>query len=174
MGRNSDIVNAILFDYEDMCAQELAEAARSLDRKLIRWVASIHVDNYIRKILLRMTDISIGHGAVVNRNFIVSDDYRPLLHIGARVAIGPNVTVICSSNPNNSFLSEIKYVKENLIESKEVMIRDDVWIGSGVVILPGVTIGPRTVIAAGTVVAEDIPQNVIAAGVPCRVVRLLE
>lgn len=48
---------------------------------------------------------------------------------------------------------------------------DNVWIGSHVVINPGVTIGDNSVIGAGSVVTKDIPANVIAVGVPCRVLR---
>jgi maltose O-acetyltransferase len=46
-----------------------------------------------------------------------------------------------------------------------------VWIGGGAIICPGVTIGARTVIGAGSVVTRDIPEDVFAAGNPCRVVR---
>jgi galactoside O-acetyltransferase len=46
-----------------------------------------------------------------------------------------------------------------------------VWIGSGDQILPGVTIGDNSAIGAGSVVTDDIPANVAALGVPCRVVR---
>ena len=45
------------------------------------------------------------------------------------------------------------------------------WFGADVIVLGGVTIGDNTVIAAGSVVTKDIPSNVIAAGVPCRVLR---
>ena len=50
-------------------------------------------------------------------------------------------------------------------------IGDNVWVGAGAVILPGVTIGEGSVIGAGAVVTQDIPANVVAAGVPCRVLR---
>ena len=45
------------------------------------------------------------------------------------------------------------------------------WIGAGAILLPGVTIGENSVIGAGSVVTRDIPANVVAMGVPCRVVR---
>ena len=45
------------------------------------------------------------------------------------------------------------------------------WIGGGVIILPGVTIGNNVVIGAGSVVTRDIPDDVVAFGNPCRVVR---
>ncbi len=51
------------------------------------------------------------------------------------------------------------------------MIGENVWIGSSAVILPGVTIGRNSVIGAGSVVSRDIPENVVAVGNPCRVLR---
>ena len=48
---------------------------------------------------------------------------------------------------------------------------DNVWIGGGAIILPGVTIGNNVVIGAGSIVTKDIPDNVIAVGNPCRVIK---
>ena len=52
-----------------------------------------------------------------------------------------------------------------------VRIGEDCWLGAGVIVLPGVTIGRGSVIGAGSVVTKDIPENVVAFGNPCRVVR---
>lgn len=52
-----------------------------------------------------------------------------------------------------------------------VHIGDNVWIGANVTILPGVTIGENAVVAAGAVVAKDVPANMVAAGVPAKVIR---
>ena len=49
----------------------------------------------------------------------------------------------------------------------------DVWIGAGVQVMPGVTIGSNVVIGAGAVVVKDIPDNVVAVGNPCRVLRAI-
>jgi acetyltransferase-like isoleucine patch superfamily enzyme len=57
--------------------------------------------------------------------------------------------------------------------SAPIVIEDDVWIGARCQILKGVTIGARSVIAAGSVVTKDIPSDVVAGGVPCRVIRNL-
>ena len=48
---------------------------------------------------------------------------------------------------------------------------DNVWIGTNVFVLPGVTIGNNTIIGAGSVVNKNIPDGVIAAGNPCKVIR---
>ena len=56
-------------------------------------------------------------------------------------------------------------------QTAPVIIGDSVWIGGGAIILPGVTIGDNVVIGAGSVVTRDIPDNVVAYGNPCRVIR---
>ena len=55
--------------------------------------------------------------------------------------------------------------------NKTVHIGENVWIGAGTIIVPGVTIGKNSVIGAGSVVVKDIPDNVVAVGNPCRVLR---
>lgn len=55
-----------------------------------------------------------------------------------------------------------------------IVVGDNVFIGYGTIILPGVTIGSNVVIGAGSVVSKDLPSNVVAAGVPARVIRPLE
>ena len=56
-------------------------------------------------------------------------------------------------------------------KSLPITVGDNVWIGANVSVLPGVSIGSNTIIGAGSVVNKDIPDGVIAAGVPCRVIR---
>ena len=56
-------------------------------------------------------------------------------------------------------------------QTAPVIMGNNVWIGGGAIILPGVTIGDNVVIGAGSIVTKDIPDNVIAAGNPCRVIR---
>ena len=55
--------------------------------------------------------------------------------------------------------------------AKPITVGDNVWIGAGVTVLAGVSIGENSVIGAGSVVTRSIPPNVIAVGVPCRVIR---
>ena len=80
--------------------------------------------------------------------------------------IGPNVTIDTGTHPISPELRR-HAVQYNL----PVHIKDNVWIGAGSIILPGVTIGENSVIGAGSVVTHDIPANVVAVGVPCRVLR---
>jgi len=57
--------------------------------------------------------------------------------------------------------------------SPPIELAQNVWLGAGVIVLPGVKIGENSIVGAGSVVNRDIPANVMAAGVPCRVVRAL-
>ncbi|HFV6672290.1 TPA: DapH/DapD/GlmU-related protein, partial [Escherichia coli] len=86
--------------------------------------------------------------------------------IGDNVLIAPNVTLSVTGHPVHHELR-----KNGEMYSFPITIGNNVWIGSHVVINPGVTIGDNSVIGAGSIVTKDIPPNVVAAGVPCRVIR---
>ena len=161
---NSELVNKIMFDYSDYSIDEITNFVSKLPSKILRWLGANHPDNRIRKIFFQLTNVVIGEKTVLNSNLIISDDYKPLLVIGKRVAISPNVTIICSSGPNNSNLSQNEYVKNNLLSQKKIIIEDDVWIGTNVTILPGVTIGKGSIIGAGTIVSKNVSEGVIALG----------
>lgn len=82
---------------------------------------------------------------------------------GSNIRIGPNVSIV-SSNHNLD-----DYDKHDKVEP--IRIGNDVWIAANCVILPGVTIGNNVVIGAGSIVNSDIPDNSIAVGNPCRVIK---
>lgn len=106
----------------------------------------------------------VGNNVYINFNFTVVDDYKVM--IGNNVMFGPNVTITVTNHPVHPELR-----REGGMYALPVVIKDDVWIGSGVIIVPGVTIGKGSVIGAGSVVTRDIPANVIAVGNPCKVLR---
>jgi len=167
----SEIIPVLMFDYETMNREQIIAVCQDLPHKMLRWLGAHHPDNETRKIFFEMTNVDIGEGTVINLNFVVSDGYRPLLKIGKRVAVSPNVTVICESSPNNSRLQEEVYVRSRLIVANSVVIEDDVWIGSNVVILPGVTLGQGAIIGSGAVVTRSVTPWTIAVGIPARVIR---
>ena len=158
----------LLFDYESLEQEELLQIAQQLPRKILRWLVAHHPDNRTRIQFLRLTGIDPGQGTVINAGFVVSDDYEPLLTIGERVAISPNVTVICASSPNNSMLAKLPGFEHSYCRKEKVVIGDDSWIGAGAIILPGVTIGDHCVIGAGSVVSKSMPSRSVSKGVPAR------
>ena len=68
---------------------------------------------------------------------------------------------------------KVKIRNQGLEYAKPIKIGDNVWIGGNVVINPGVSIGENSVIGSGSVVTKDIPNNVIAIGNPCKVLRVI-
>ncbi|HWR84398.1 MAG TPA: DapH/DapD/GlmU-related protein [Rhodoglobus sp.] len=103
-------------------------------------------------------DCSLNPYTVVRGQVTMGDGVR----IGAHTSIlGFNHTM---SDP------DVPVFKQPL-QAKGIVIGDDVWIGSHVVILDGVTVGSRTVLAAGAVVVKDVPDGAIVGGNPARVLR---
>ena len=173
MFTQSETVNRLLFEYSELTEEEIVEQCRKLDRKVLRWLGAHHPDNRTRKMFFRQTNVEVGKGAVLNMGLIISDGYLPLVKIGARVAISPNVVIIAQSGPNNSDLRNVDYVKDHLAVEAPVSIEDDVWVGANSVVLPGVTIGKMSVVGAGAVVSRTVPPFSVVAGVPARVIRSL-
>lgn len=106
----------------------------------------------------------LGNNVYANFNLTLVDDTH--VYIGDHVMIGPNVTISAAGHPIDPDLR-----RETMQFNFPVRIEQNVWIGAGAILLPGVTIGENSVIGAGSVVTRDIPANVVAMGVPCRVVR---
>lgn len=112
--------------------------------------------------------IEIGDGTTLNNNAVLIADGASI-RIGERCLIGLNFSVYTSDfhnlDPQKRFSTErIKL---------GVVIQENVFIGNNVTLLKGVTIGKNSVIGTGAIVSSDIPENVVAAGVPARVIRSL-
>lgn len=110
------------------------------------------------------THIHIGNHFYANFNLTVVDDAT--VAIGNNVMIAPNVTLATAGHPIDP---DIRITGQQF--SLPIVIEDNVWLGTGVIVNPGVTIGRNSVIGAGSVVTKSIPPDVVAAGVPCRVLR---
>ena len=109
-------------------------------------------------------NISVGDYFYSNHGMIITG--------GAKVTFGNNVFVApncCFTTAGHAIDPEMR--KAGVEIAKPITIGNNVWIGTGAVILAGVEIGDNTVIGAGSVVTRSIPGNVVAVGVPCRVMR---
>lgn len=111
------------------------------------------------------THIYIGEGSYINFNCNFIDD--GIITIGERVMFGSAVTIATVGHPICPAMREYMY-------TAPVTIEDNCWIGANVTICPGVTIGKNSVIGAGSVVIHDIPENSVAAGNPCKVIRQID
>ncbi len=108
-------------------------------------------------------NIEIGSNFFSNHNLIIIDVCKVI--IGNNVLVGPNVMIATAAHP----LDPIERQKTEY--GKNIKIGNDVWIGGNVSVLPGVTIGNNCVIGAGSVVTKNIPDNSVAVGNPCRVMK---
>ena len=111
-------------------------------------------------------NIEVGENFYANYNLTILDVGK--VTIGDNVLLAPNVSLYTAGHPihPDSRNSGYEY-------GIPITIGDNVWIGGNVVVLPGVTIGSNSVIGAGSVVSRDVPEWVVAAGNPCRVIRAI-
>lgn len=108
--------------------------------------------------------VHFGKKVYANFNLTLVDDTH--IFVGDYSLIGPNVTIATAAHP---ILPELR--ADGYQFNAPVHIGKNCWIGANTVIVPGVTIGDNSVIGAGSVVTKDIPQNAVAVGNPCRVMR---
>lgn len=100
---------------------------------------------------------------VINYNCSILDTSP--VYIGENTFIAPNVCITCAGHAIHP------QDRNSIVTSKPIFIGKDVWIGANATILGGVHIGSGSIIGVGSVVTDDIPENVIAVGVPCKVLR---
>ncbi|MDR2361610.1 MAG: sugar O-acetyltransferase [Prevotellaceae bacterium] len=180
------------------CHAQVFVTLKTKTRKLLSQYNTLpYDDSMARYNLLKELFGSIGTNVSVGNPFIC--DYGQNIHIGDNVSVNMNCTfvdcnkitvgnrVLIASNVQIYTAAHPVELNERLTpgwtaDSKKyfcqtfalpVTIEDGCWIGGGVIILPGVTIGKGAVIGAGSVVTKNIPENSLAVGNPCRVIRKL-
>ena len=110
--------------------------------------------------------IHLGARSFANFGLVALDVAR--ITIGEDVQIGTNVQLLTPTHP---LAAEARRAKWEAAEP--IVLGNNVWLGSGVIVCPGVTIGDNTVVGAGAVVVKDLPANVVAVGNPARITRHL-
>ena len=113
--------------------------------------------------------IEIGARAHVGENCALwAGSKNGRIVIGEDALFGPRVYITAS---NYDYQAGSPVMRQPRIES-DVRIGADVWLGAGVIVLPGVTIGAGSIVAAASVVTRDLPEGVVAAGIPARIVKM--
>ncbi|MGF1704164.1 sugar O-acetyltransferase [Photobacterium makurazakiensis] len=152
----------ILYDFNHTRPSEGKKRAAILNDLLAEVGEGCYIEPPLRANWGKHTHL--GNHVYANFNLTLVDDTD--IYIGDHVMIAPNVTIATAGHPIDPDLRR-QVAQFNI----PVHIGNNVWIGAGSVILPGVHIGENTVIGAGSVVTKDIPENVVAVGNPCRVLR---
>lgn len=109
-------------------------------------------------------NIEIGNNFFANHNCVILDGAK--VKFGDNVFIAPNCGFYTAGHPVDSARRNA-----GLEYAYPITVGNNVWFGGGVQVMPGVTIGSNVVIGGGSVVTHDIPDNVIAVGNPCKVLR---
>ena len=109
-------------------------------------------------------NITVGENFYANHGLIMLDGGK--ITIGNNVFLGPNCQIYTAHHP-----IDVETRNKGLEYVTSIEIGNNVWIGGNVTILPGVKIGNDTVIGAGSVVTKSIPDNVIAIGNPCKIIK---
>ncbi len=111
-------------------------------------------------------NITLGENFYSNHNLVILDGARVVF--GDNVFLGPNCGIYTAGHP-----LDFEQRNKGLEYARPVVVGDNVWFGANVVVLPGVNVGSNVTIGAGSVVNCDIPDNCVAVGNPCRVVKVL-
>lgn len=159
-------------DYNRLDSEQLAEKDRLLTELLggrgkNLWITAPFYVDY-------GNNIFFGNNCEVNMNCTFLDDNT--ITIGDNALIAPNVQIYTAFHPTNAADRFGTPKKDGSFafcktQTAPVTIGRNVWIGGGAVILPGVRIGDNVVIGAGSVVTHNLPDNSVAVGNPCRVIR---
>jgi acetyltransferase-like isoleucine patch superfamily enzyme len=114
-------------------------------------------------------NVKLGKNVFLNFNSVFLDTC--LITIGDRTLVGPNVSFYSASHPLDP---AVRNGLQGPELGKEIHVGMDCWIGGNVVILPGIVIGRGSVVGAGSVVTKSVPDFVVVAGNPARVIRKIE
>lgn len=161
------------------------QKASSATKKLLVRLNAASDPAEIRELLSEITGIETDDSTAVFTPLFIN--YGRHTRIGKHVFINFNCTLLDLGGitiedhvliaPNVSLLSEghpVSPENRHALMPGSVYIRKNAWIGAGAIILPGVTVGENAIVAAGAVVAKDVPDNTVVAGIPAKIIKTID
>ncbi|MBL0191339.1 MAG: acyltransferase [Saprospiraceae bacterium] len=149
------------------------KASRKLKMFLFRYLFKSYGDNFIfdPNGIYSYNTIKVGNDVFIGPGAIFSASESEIV-IGDKVLFGPNVTIM-GGDHNTTQVGKYMYDVRNKLPGNDlpVIIENDVWVGTGAIILKGVTIGTGSIVAAGALVTKDVPPYSIVGGVPAKVLK---
>lgn len=121
---------------------------------------------------VRIKKTTIGQGTSIGEHCF----FRAGAGVDATITLGENCQIAnnCIFTTTNHVI-KLGQLYANNVTDQRIVLGNNVWLGSGVIILPGVSLGDNIVVAAGAVVTKPFPQtNVVIGGVPAKVLRLIK
>lgn len=166
---------------QDPDAHQLLEASYATKALLLKMNNTADPDE-VRQLLSQITGVELdasvhvftplfinyGRNTRIGKNVFINFDCV-FLDLGG-ITIEDNVMLA----PKASLLSEghpVSPTERHALVPGKIHIRKNAWIGANATILPGVTIGENSIVAAGAVVSKDVPDNVVVAGIPAKVIK---
>jgi len=149
------------------------EIIKGIFNRILHIIAYVTFPYQVTVFLHRLRGVKIGKQTHIARLVSLDDRNPELIEIGNGVAITTGVMILCHQR-------DLKYYKRGMyamhcpFKDGKVIIKDGAHIGIGAIIMPGVTIGKGAIIGAGAVVTNNIPDYVVAVGIPAKVIKTFE
>jgi acetyltransferase-like isoleucine patch superfamily enzyme len=141
-----------------------------------RVIGKVYIKNrniFVGKNILIYPDVMFfGNGKIIIGDNVAIGNNTIIFSVkGVTIGSDTSIAAHCYIIDSNHGIMKNVLIREQSLESEEIIIGGDVWIGAGCKILKGVKIGYGAVIGAGTVVTKDIPPYAIVAGIPAKVIK---
>lgn len=151
-------------------SQQLNNAGNIADiRRLLAEIIGTEIDD--STVIFAPFYTNFGKFTTIGKNVFINHACSFLdmggITIEDEALIGPRVNLVTENHPLNP-------ADRRALITRPVTIKRKAWIGAGATILPGVTVGENAVVAAGAVVSKDVPDNMIVAGIPAKVIKSIE
>ncbi|MDX1906479.1 MAG: sugar O-acetyltransferase [Bacteroidia bacterium] len=150
----------------------LVQMNNATDPGEIRALLSQITDHEIDESVAVFTPLYINYGkhTRIGKNVFINFDCTFLdlggITIEDNVLIAPKVSLLTEGHP-------VSPQHRHTLVPRPIHLKKNAWIGAGAIILPGVTIGENAVVAAGAVISQDVPDNVVAGGIPGKIIKTI-
>lgn len=151
----------VLHSYTNVSPVIVSVGVNTVRKKIVKRL-NVEFGKAIHPLSIVSDTVTIGEGTVIMQGAIVQSDAK----IGNHCIINTGASV-----DHECIINDFVHISPHATLCGNVFVGEGTWIGAGSTVLPGIKIGKWSVIGAGSVVAKDIPDNVLAVGNRCKIVK---